>query len=92
VLRGGGFYVQRSLPEAEPLNYAPRADVPILMLNGRYDFFFPVETSQLAMYRMLATREPHKRHVVYETGHQVPRIDRIRETLDWLDRYLGPVN
>jgi dienelactone hydrolase len=92
VLRGGGFGLRRSLPEADPFNYAPRVNVPILMLNGRYDYYLPVETSQSAMYRMFATREPDKRHVLYETGHFVPRVKRITETLDWLDRYLGPVN
>jgi dipeptidyl aminopeptidase/acylaminoacyl peptidase len=84
--------LRRSLPEADPFNYAPRVNVPILMLNGRYDYYLPVETSQSAMYRMFATREPDKRHVLYETGHFVPRVKRITETLDWLDRYLGPVN
>jgi hypothetical protein len=29
--------------------------------------------------------------VVYETGHAVPRKEFIRESIDWLDRYLGPV-
>ena len=26
-----------------------------------------------------------KRHVVYETGHYVPRVQLIKEVLDWLD-------
>ena len=34
----------------------------------------------------------HKRHVIFEgAGHVPPRIEVIRETLNWLDRYLGPV-
>ena len=34
----------------------------------------------------------HKKHVVFEgAGHVPPRIELIRETLGWLDRYLGPV-
>ena len=32
-----------------------------------------------------------KRHVLYDTGHHVPRSEMIKETLNWLDRYLGPV-
>jgi len=28
---------------------------------------------------------------ISHTGHNIPRPDLIRETLDWLDRYLGPV-
>jgi hypothetical protein len=33
----------------------------------------------------------HKRHRVYPTQHFLPRDEMIRETLDWLDRYLGKV-
>jgi hypothetical protein len=33
----------------------------------------------------------NKRRVVYDTGHDIPRNEMIKETLDWLDRYLGPV-
>jgi hypothetical protein len=33
-----------------------------------------------------------KRRVVYDTGHDIPSIEMIKETLDWLDRYLGPVS
>ena len=36
----------------------------------------------------LGTPEKDKRHVIYETGHAVPRKEFIRESLDWLDKYL----
>jgi hypothetical protein len=61
------------------------------MLNGRDDVEFPMETSQITMFRLLGAPEKDKRHVFFDSGHIVPRIDMIRETLDWLDRYLGPV-
>ena len=61
------------------------------MLNGRYDFFFPVESSQRPMFRLLGTPETDKRYVVFESGHSVPRKERTREALAWLDKYLGPV-
>ena len=41
VLYIGGFNRQPSLPEADPVNFAPRVKVPVLMLNGRFDFFYP---------------------------------------------------
>ena len=91
VLIVPGFNLQRSLPEVDELNLAPRVKVPVLMLNGRFDFFYPVETSQEPMFRLLGTPKQHKRRVVYETGHNIPRNELIKETLDWLDRYLGPV-
>jgi len=28
------------------MNFAPRVKVPVLMVNGRYDFVFPLETCQ----------------------------------------------
>ena len=62
-----------------------------IVVNGHFDFFYPVETSQLPMFRMLGPPKAHKRRVVYETGHNIPRNEMIKETLDWLDRYLGPV-
>jgi hypothetical protein len=43
------------------------------------------------MFRLLGTPAEHKRHVVYEAGHFVPRSQLIKETLDWYDRYLGAV-
>jgi hypothetical protein len=61
------------------------------MLNGRFDFFYPVETSQEPMFRLLGTPKQDKRRVVYETGHNIPRNELIKETLDWLDHYQGPV-
>ena len=91
VLIVPGFNLQRSLPEVDELNFAPRVKVPVLMLNGRFDFFYPVGTSQEPMFHLLGTPKQHKRRVVYETGHNIPRNELIRETLDWLDRYLGPV-
>ena len=86
-----GFYLQRSLPEVDQINFTPRVKIPTLMLNGRFDFFCPVETSQLPMFRLLGTPKDQKRHVIYPTGHNIPRNDLIKESLDWLDRYLGPV-
>ena len=91
VFMSGGLEFQRALPEADQINFVTRVKIPVLMLNGRYDHFFPVESSQLPLFRLLGTPEKDKRHVIYETGHAVPRKDFIRESLDWLDKYLGPV-
>lgn len=41
------------------------------------------------MFQMLGTPENDKRRVVYETGHNIPRPDLIRESLNWLDKHLG---
>lgn len=86
----GGFWQQRGRPEVEQINFAPRVKTPVLMLNGRYDFVFPVESSQNPMFRLLGTPEPHKRHLLFDSGHSIPRTELITETLRWFDRYLGP--
>jgi serine/threonine protein kinase len=33
--------------------------------------------------------DSQKRRAVYETGHNIPRPDLIRQSLDWLDSHLG---
>ncbi len=89
VLFGPGFYMQASLPEADPVNFAPRVRIPVLMLNGRFDFLFPTGSSQEPMFKLLGTADDRKRRVLYDTSHTVPRAELIRETLAWFDRYLG---
>ena len=91
VLDVAGLRAQKAFPEAEPVYFLPRISIPVLMLNGRYDFYFPVESSQNPMFDLLGTPPERKRHVIAEGSHFVPRPVLIRETLDWLDRYLGPV-
>ena len=89
VLIVGGFYLQKSLPEVDAFNFAPRVRVPVLLLNGRFDFFYPLDTSQLPMFELFGSPDGQKRRVVYDTGHNIPRPELIKESLDWLDEYLG---
>ena len=90
VLLVGGFYQQQSLPEADAFNFTPRVKIPTLMLNGRFDFFYPTQSSQEPMFALLGTPAADKKRIVYETGHSIPRNDMIKETLDRFDKYLGP--
>ncbi len=91
VLFNCGFWMERTSPDVDQINFAPRVTIPTLILNGRYDSVFPVESSQLLMFRLLGAPDNDKRHVVYDRGHDIPRTEKIKETLAWLDRYLGPV-
>ena len=91
VLYVAGLNFQRALPEVDQINYVTRVTQPTLMLNGELDFFFPVETSQKPMFDLLGTPPEHKKRLTYPRGHTVPRTEMIKETLAWLDRYLGPV-
>lgn len=76
-------------PEVDPLHFLPRIRTPVLMLNGRYDDVFRLETSQIPFYTLIGTSPEHKRHILYDEAHYVPREQMIRESLAWLDRYLG---
>ncbi len=62
------------------------------MLNGRYDFALPSVALTQPMFRLLGTPEPDKRLILFETGHIPALQDIIREVLNWLDRYVGPVD
>jgi len=87
---GGGLEAQGCLPEADPFNFLGLVHQPVLMVNGRYDFFFPVEETQVPMFKLLGTPAKDKRHLVLEAGHVPPNDVLTKEVLDWLDRYLGP--
>jgi predicted esterase len=91
VLALGGMEYSKSLPEVDKINFLSRVKQPTLLLNGHYDFFFPVESTQLPFFNMIGTKREQKKRVEYETGHNIPRNELIKETLNWLDLYLGPV-
>jgi len=42
-------------------------------------------------FDLLGTPVEHKKRLVYTRGHNVPKVELIRESLAWLDRYLGQV-
>lgn len=75
----------------EVINFLPRVKIPTLMLNGRYDFTFPLENTVQTFFKFLGTPADDKKLVVYETDHYVPRNEMIKEVLAWCDKYLGPV-
>jgi formylglycine-generating enzyme required for sulfatase activity/tRNA A-37 threonylcarbamoyl transferase component Bud32 len=93
VFLDGGYFLQQPSPGADQADFVPRLKKPVLMVNGRFDYTFPPETSQDPMFRMLGTPPNEKSHVVLDTPHDVteqrPRL--TREVLSWLDHYLGGV-
>jgi hypothetical protein len=42
-------------------------------------------------FDLLGTPPEDKRLILYETDHIPPRAEYIKETLAWLDHYMGPV-
>jgi hypothetical protein len=92
VLCSGGVWEVEVPPEMDVINFAPYSSVPTLMVNGRDDFLLPVAPSQRPFFDLLGAPDGDKRHALLEGGHLPPdRRELIREILDWLDTYLGPV-
>ena len=93
VLAAGGFPLMESLPEVKEISFAPRVTVPVLMVNGRHDRVFPVETSQKPMFKFLGTPPDRKKYVVYDAGHVLveARSQFAAEVLAWFDKHFGPV-
>jgi hypothetical protein len=61
------------------------------MLNGRYDHTFLLEISVIPAYELLGTPKIDKVMKIYETSHYIPKSDLVKESLNWLDKYFGPV-
>jgi serine/threonine protein kinase/dienelactone hydrolase len=93
VLLDGGFFLDQPPPGGDEADFAARIKMPVLMVNGRYDFTFPLDRAQNPLFTMLGTPAQDKSHVVLDTPHDVTeqRPQLIKAVLDWLDRYLGRV-
>ncbi len=91
VLLSGGLAGFRRPAEVDPLNFAPHITAPTLMLNGRDDFIFPLETVAKPLFALLGAPPDRKRLAVHEGGHIPPLNELIRDVLGWFDEYLGPV-
>lgn len=91
VLVSGGLPAVRRPPEADPLNFAPHITAPTLMLQGRDDFIFPLETVGKPLFNLLGAPPDRKRLGIHDGGHVPPLNDLIRDVLGWFDQYLGPV-
>jgi dienelactone hydrolase len=87
----GGLVTRHRRPEADEINYVTRVKIPTLMLNGKYDFGYHYETSSKPMYDLLGTPEKDKDLILYDTDQFIPKKELIKETLNWLDTYFGPV-
>jgi hypothetical protein len=94
VFLDGGYFLDKPPAGADQADFAPRIKTPVLMVNGRYDFTFPVDKAQDPLFAMLGTPAADKRHVIMNTPHDVtedhPQL--VKEVLAWLDRYLGRVD
>ena len=92
-LDGGFFQQERPIAGLDQADFAPRLTKPVLMVNGRYDATFPYESAQLPLFNMLGTAAADKRHVTFDTPHDVRqrRTDLVAAVLAWYDKYLGRI-
>ena len=93
IIDAGGLkpFEQKAKPEVDPINYVSRVTIPTLMLHGRFDTNVSFDKAAKPMFDLLGTNEKHKKLIVYETDHIIPRKELIKESLDWLDQYFGVV-
>ena len=68
IFLDGGFFLCSCPAAVDQVNFAPRVKMPVLMVNGRYDFSFSVDNSQEPLFRMLGTPAADKRHVLLDTS------------------------
>ncbi|MGQ0798562.1 MAG: bifunctional serine/threonine-protein kinase/formylglycine-generating enzyme family protein [Pseudomarimonas sp.] len=92
VMVSGGIGRPDTPPEFDVVNFAPRVRQPVLMVGGRYDASYPLESNQLRLLDLLGSAPQDKAHYVFDGGHMPPRMQEVMGvTLDWFDRQLGPV-
>ena len=66
-------------PEVDLVNFLPRRRIPVLVLNGKYDSVFPVESLQLRFFKLLGVPAADTKRIVYEGGHFLPRPDMVSD-------------
>ena len=85
----GGLSMTPARPEVDQISYVHRVKQPTLWLVGEYDQIFPLKQSSRPAFEYLGTDPKDKKLVVFPSGHSLPVNDRIRESLDFLDKYFG---
>ncbi len=74
--------------------YAQRVKAPVLMINGTEDVMCLVKTCQEPMVELLKKANGNTQYKPYPGGHGGFSLfySQIRgDVLEWLDRYLGPI-
>jgi hypothetical protein len=91
ILLAGGFPSwEPPEEESDPAIFAPRVEIPILMVNAWHDGFFPVETHVQPMFNLLGTPEPEKKLILRNGGHIMLGLfywEIQNDVLAWLDKY-----
>jgi len=94
IFLDGGYFLAQPRAGGDQAEFAVRLKMPVLMVNGKYDYTFSVQDAQDPLFKMLGTPEAEKKHVLLDTPHDVTEDrDHLKKAvLDWMDQYLGRVN
>jgi dienelactone hydrolase len=91
VIIVGGLLMQETQAMADPFHFLPRVTQPTVVINARFDSFYPLETSGRPLFDNLGTPPDQRKLVVIDANHGVfsyARNQVIGEALAWLDQYL----
>jgi len=90
ILIGAGFYYGNP-QDYNPINCAPRIVAPVLIQNGKYDFFTSIEKEVEPLLRIFGAPDKDKSLKIYEAGHAVwLRMEQQKDEIDFLEKYFGP--
>ena len=82
------MWEEKGFPELRIANYAPHVEKPILLVSGRWDKIFDLETKQSPFYEDLRCK-PEDR-VLVERGH-ILRGEDVSPAMDaWLENVFKP--
>ena len=82
VLIGGGYFSFTRRKEVDAYQFAPYVTLPVLMINGRYDHEFPIDSSQMPLFTDLGSADKQIRH--FDSAHGVPVSESIKMADQWL--------
>jgi dipeptidyl aminopeptidase/acylaminoacyl peptidase len=91
---GYPWEIQEELWDHSPIAHAHKINTPLLILHGELDYRVPIsEAEQLfAILRrqkkaVELVRYPREGHDLTRTGEPLHRVDHMRRTIQWFDRY-----
>jgi hypothetical protein len=93
VIIVGGLLMQDVQALADPFNFLPRVKQSTIVINARFDSFYPLEASGRPFFDYLGTPEDQRKLVVIDANHGVlsyARNQAVGEALEWLEEHLGP--
>ena len=89
VFVAGGVGDGSPTVETTAYAYAPLVSAPVVMVNGRYDTVYPVESSQPALFELLGSKI--KDRVTVDRDHDIPPGDIAEQVDRWLSLHFGQI-